>query len=59
MKNRKDIIENEKFTLEVSEYNLKKLEASWFKSSSMKGLIDFLKIYIEKKNNFIKELEKF
>ena len=52
----KQIIETEKFNLEEAQKTLETLEKKWFKIGKDK-LIEFLKIYIKKKEEVIKYLE--
>jgi len=54
----KNIIENEKFSLERMEEKLKDLEVKWIKLPSTDKVIKFLEFYCENKKEFIKELEK-
>ncbi len=51
-------IEDEKYSLTNAKELKEELEMKWFKSSSVNHAINFLSIYIKKKEEFIKILKE-
>ena len=52
------LIQSESDNIVETEETLEKLKAKWFKTASTFELIKFLEVYIELKENLIRELKK-